>query len=481
MCCGRARWRSSGRWPGAARGRGVPARAVRRREMWAFASEVISAFGFDWRRGRQDRSVHPFATGIGPDDVRITTRVVEGEPLALLFGAMHETGHALYEQGIDPAFSRTVLGAGARSACTSRRAASMRTSSAAPGRSGRGCIRGCRHASRRNSVAWTSTGSTAASTACGRRSSGSSRTRRPTTCTSCCASSSRWGCSTGDVVADLPESGASACRSTSAWCRHRRRGRPAGHPLVDRRDRLLRHLHDRQCDVGAALGRLGPRAAGDRDDLLRRGDLAPLLAWLREHVHRHGRKYGPQDLARASTGSRSIRSRTCAIWKRSTARSTACDSSGSGLHTATLHSCACGAHHEGTKGTKRTKGATQRHSSLWATTTPDWLGLLERFRTDINDRIDRPLLPEATVLAHSELEIEEVLSGGRTCIEFVPFVLVSFVVSAAGTREQPSVLIVDRMQQLVREGGWSSGAATPAAVHERWFAALRLTAGAGMP
>jgi hypothetical protein len=118
---------------------------------------------------------------------------------------------------------------------------------------------------------------------------------------------------------------------------------------------------------------------------------------------------------------------------------------------------------------------------LWATTTPDWLGLLERFRTDINDRIDRPLLPEATVLAHSELEIEEVLSGGRTCIEFVPFVLVSFVVSAAGTREQPSVLIVDRMQQLVREGGWSSGAATPAAVHERWFAALRLTAGAGMP
>ena len=83
------------------------------REMWAFGEEVITAFGFDWTRGRQDKSVHPFATGIGPDDVRITTRVVEREPLSLLFGTTHETGHALYEQGIDPRYRRTVLGDGA--------------------------------------------------------------------------------------------------------------------------------------------------------------------------------------------------------------------------------------------------------------------------------------------------------------------------------------------------------------------------------
>jgi carboxypeptidase Taq len=82
-------------------------------EMWAFGEDVIAAFGFDRTRGRQDKSVHPFATGIGPDDVRITTRVVEREPLSMFFGTAHETGHALYEQGIDRAFSRTVLGAGA--------------------------------------------------------------------------------------------------------------------------------------------------------------------------------------------------------------------------------------------------------------------------------------------------------------------------------------------------------------------------------
>src|SRR4030095_14788417 len=70
--------------------------------MLEFAVEVVTAFGFDWTRGRQDKSLHPFATAIGAGDVRITTRWVEGMPLGLLFGTMHETGHALYEQGVRP-------------------------------------------------------------------------------------------------------------------------------------------------------------------------------------------------------------------------------------------------------------------------------------------------------------------------------------------------------------------------------------------
>jgi carboxypeptidase Taq len=81
--------------------------------LWDFASEVITAFGFDWNRGRQDKSAHPFATGLGRDDVRITTRWVEGHPLSLLFGTLHETGHALYEQGVNAAWHRTLLEGGA--------------------------------------------------------------------------------------------------------------------------------------------------------------------------------------------------------------------------------------------------------------------------------------------------------------------------------------------------------------------------------
>lgn len=82
-------------------------------EVWRFAVDVVTAFGFDWTRGRQDKSVHPFATGIGASDVRITTRWVDGQPLALLFGTMHEAGHAMYEQGVGAEHQRTILEGGA--------------------------------------------------------------------------------------------------------------------------------------------------------------------------------------------------------------------------------------------------------------------------------------------------------------------------------------------------------------------------------
>jgi carboxypeptidase Taq len=83
------------------------------REMLAFSTEVISAFGFDWSRGRQDKSTHPFATPIGSDDVRITTRFDDRHPFEMLFAAMHETGHALYEQGVGPVWNRTLVCGGA--------------------------------------------------------------------------------------------------------------------------------------------------------------------------------------------------------------------------------------------------------------------------------------------------------------------------------------------------------------------------------
>lgn len=77
------------------------------REMLAFSTEVISAFGFDWTRGRQDKSTHPFAAPIGSDDVRITTRFDTRHPFEMLFAAMHETGHAIYEQGVSSPASRS--------------------------------------------------------------------------------------------------------------------------------------------------------------------------------------------------------------------------------------------------------------------------------------------------------------------------------------------------------------------------------------
>ncbi|MEX5729026.1 carboxypeptidase Taq [Rhodovulum iodosum] len=75
------------------------------------AREIATHFGYDWRHGRLDSSVHPFTSGSGTD-VRITTRVDEAEPLGCLYSTLHEVGHGAYEQGIDPAFHLTPVGHG---------------------------------------------------------------------------------------------------------------------------------------------------------------------------------------------------------------------------------------------------------------------------------------------------------------------------------------------------------------------------------
>jgi carboxypeptidase Taq len=71
--------------------------------------EVVTKFGNDWQRGRQDRSAHPFTIPIALDDVRITTRFLKDYAGSGLFSTMHETGHALYELGYDRALERTPL------------------------------------------------------------------------------------------------------------------------------------------------------------------------------------------------------------------------------------------------------------------------------------------------------------------------------------------------------------------------------------
>ena len=79
----------------------------------SFGRDVITSFGYDWSRGRQDPAVHPFCISFGgPGDVRMTTRFDPNLLPIGLFGTCHEAGHALYEQGVDPSFSRTPLSGG---------------------------------------------------------------------------------------------------------------------------------------------------------------------------------------------------------------------------------------------------------------------------------------------------------------------------------------------------------------------------------
>ncbi len=84
-------------------------------QQWAFGERVIEQFGYDFQRGRQDKTHHPFAIRFGAGDVRITTRFNEQDLGDGLFSTMHESGHAMYEQGVSPVYSGTPLARGTSS------------------------------------------------------------------------------------------------------------------------------------------------------------------------------------------------------------------------------------------------------------------------------------------------------------------------------------------------------------------------------
>ena len=72
-----------------------------------FALSMAQKVGYDLNRGRLDTTLHPFEVSFTRNDVRITTRFNPNYVAASLFGALHEAGHGLYEQGVDPAYTRT--------------------------------------------------------------------------------------------------------------------------------------------------------------------------------------------------------------------------------------------------------------------------------------------------------------------------------------------------------------------------------------
>jgi len=75
-----------------------------------FGEAVAGAIGFDFGRGRLDVAAHPFCSGIGPGDCRITTRYDPKDFTDGFFSILHEVGHGLYEQGLDPSHQGTPAG-----------------------------------------------------------------------------------------------------------------------------------------------------------------------------------------------------------------------------------------------------------------------------------------------------------------------------------------------------------------------------------
>jgi carboxypeptidase Taq len=93
---------------------GEPSHPPRRYELdgqKTFELEVVRAFGFSDDAWRLDPTVHPFASGTGVTDIRITTRYFD-DHLGGLFGTMHEFGHGLYERQVDESLERSPLARG---------------------------------------------------------------------------------------------------------------------------------------------------------------------------------------------------------------------------------------------------------------------------------------------------------------------------------------------------------------------------------
>ena len=62
--------------------------------------QLLEEWGYNPQRCAKARSPHPFSSTLGPDDFRITTRVVAGQPFSAFLATAHEWGHSLYEQGL---------------------------------------------------------------------------------------------------------------------------------------------------------------------------------------------------------------------------------------------------------------------------------------------------------------------------------------------------------------------------------------------
>jgi len=77
----------------------------------AFNRRVAEAIGFDFAAGRIDTTTHPFCSRLGASDCRLTTRYDETDFTQSLYSVLHEAGHGLYEQGLEPEHYGTPIGA----------------------------------------------------------------------------------------------------------------------------------------------------------------------------------------------------------------------------------------------------------------------------------------------------------------------------------------------------------------------------------
>lgn len=264
---------------------------------------ILRALGFDERCFRLDEAEHPFASGFSPDDIRLTTRYQE-DSLSSLFASLHELGHGLYEHGIDRRIARTPLG---RAASYGVHESQSRLWENLVGRSRPFWQRFfplLREAFPGPLAGVDAEGFYRAVNAV-----------RPSLvrihadeATYCLHIILRF-----ELEQDLVEGRLTVAEVPEAW--NAKVGEYLGLQVPDPAQGALQDAHWAGGQIGYfpsyALGtmmaaQIWERARADLPDLdaaLAAGDVAPLRRWLREHVHRHGRRELPGELIERVTGS----------------------------------------------------------------------------------------------------------------------------------------------------------------------------------
>jgi carboxypeptidase Taq len=267
-----------------------------------FVREVVAAMGIDQARARLDLSTHPFCGGVGPGDVRMTSRFDERDLAGGLFGAIHEAGHGLYEQGLSPRRARTPLG-GAISMAIHESQSRLWENLVARGRP---FWKHWLPRLRKLHPALQGTTLDAFWRAANRMAPSFIRVEADELTYNLhivLRYEIERDLFAGELeVADLPERWNDDMRSLlGVTPRHDAEG-------------VLQDIHWAAGLFGyfatytlgnviaAQLWQAFGAAHPNRDADVARGDFAPLLAWLRAEVHRHGCKFSPQELVQRATG-----------------------------------------------------------------------------------------------------------------------------------------------------------------------------------
>jgi carboxypeptidase Taq len=265
--------------------------------------EVMAIMGFDATAWRLDRSAHPFAQALSIEDVRITTKFDSRDLAVSFYSTLHEFGHGLYEAGVSPELARTPLG---ELTSLGLHESQSRLWENIVGRSREYCAWVLPHLRQHFPVQLGAVDAEALHRGVNAVQPSLIRIYADETTYNLHIILRM------ELEVALLEGTLGVDELPNAW--NEAMHRLLGVEVTSDADGVLQDIHWGAGLIGYfptyTIGNVMSAQIWDAlrrdlpsvDDEIARGEFAPLRGWLREHVHRHGRRYAPRELLRRVTG-----------------------------------------------------------------------------------------------------------------------------------------------------------------------------------